>query len=345
MVRLSCLLLLLSSTGLPSARPTESSLQGADDSSFSDFSFPPASSNAIGALNSPLISRGRLYPRIGRNDNFMKHFVKGAKLWDKFQHDLQDHTGAAPKPISLVYDDHTEGWEGEGDCAVRVPVPGKDGWRFERQEVEESVQLSTVFQEIGLDGQVQLEGLYATLWKDPEIVVSIYFDCANGIMVRYLAYLRYHENGQSHDTDDHWSDVSWALYEKACPTSLQELQYVIVTLVKNPVTKVILEDATAAAGHWNKKNAKENNFVLTTWEPSRLTTPISTSSCSPESRDCDFFALLHTPNAVGVLYLLRDHMLQLNFKSIKSISGFHDCIYQNAEGSAFVKWTMFMKLT
>ncbi|KAJ5577595.1 uncharacterized protein N7459_006559 [Penicillium hispanicum] len=321
-------LLLLVFTSLTNARPT-------------DLSFP-VSPHTRNPSNLTLISRSGLHPRTGRSEKFMTRFVKGAEAWTDFQQKLHDRSGTSTNTISLEYDDHTKGWE----CGERVPVD-QDGWRYEPEDPEEgSPQLEAVYKAINLEGKVQLNGLIATLWRDPEVVVSIYYDCDNGIMVQDLAYLRYKDDqGQKHHIDDSWSDVAWSLYEIGCPASVQKLQYLIVELVKNPTTRSILEEATAAAGHWDEKNAKANNFVPTTWDPSTITQPITEGSCSPESGSCDFYSVLSTPNTIGSVHLLEDHMSKLNYKTIESISGFHDCVYQNAEGTAFVKWTLYVKFS
>lgn len=276
----------------------------------------------------------------------MRHVVKGVDAWSDFQYALHHHKGGSPQSIILDRDNHQEGWQGAGDCAERIAVPGRAGWRYDHNEVEGNAELDTVYQAIGLeDGEPNLKNYHATLWEEPDISVSVSFDCDHGLMIRHLAYLRYtDDDGQPHHTDQRWSDVAWALYELACPDSLQNLQYVVVPLINNPVTKTLLEEIGASAGHWDPKKAKEHNFVIDT---RRAVDPPPSSvieaDCPPGS-ECDFFSLLHTPNVIGVLYLLKDRMSTMGYKSIKSISFFHNCVYQNAEGTAFVKWAMFMKL-
>lgn len=115
--------------------------------------------------------------------------------------------------------------------------------------------------------------------------------------------------------DDRFSDVLWTLYGKICPDTTK-LEYVIVEWAANSDTMALLAETAAAANHFDPHDLTAHVKDESHWSPSDDEGKIT-------GNHQDFYALLHSPNTVGIAFMAKDYSRDTNRKDIQDIIAFY----------------------
>ncbi|KAJ5908335.1 hypothetical protein N7495_001017 [Penicillium taxi] len=270
-----------------------------------------------------------------RSSVFMEDALKGAQAWKKYQSTLSSgRIGSTSVEVPLVLnDEHTGiGWEiNAKGYSVPVAVKNRPGWRYWKTESPvDNELLITLARTIGVRAHdLDLQEVTANDWAQPKFQQTASFDCNRGIAIVSLSYFEVsvvNEDDEIHTirSQYRWSDVIWALWSAVCPHQKANLKYFVRDSIGNGVSRSVMREAATAAGHYNKDDLSVNNNQATTWTTTKLEMPIDEEnfhSCDAAAGDCDFYAVVHTPNAIGILYLAMAHANELACTSVAKITG------------------------
>ncbi|KAJ5901802.1 hypothetical protein N7495_002330 [Penicillium taxi] len=265
-----------------------------------------------------------------RSEEFMKDAVKGAQRWKVYQSMLWEGQSGPSTDVPIVHDTaRTVGWTKNAHGHDIPTSANKIGWRFWASTDGITDELKKTIR-LAMPGvkNIQLTEISANEWMEPEFSITASFDCNNGIIISSLAYFRITVKNNGKPTlkisQYRWSDVMWGLWTAVCPDQKERLRYFIRDNIANKDSRSIMKEAAIAAGHYHtsKKDWDLNDKQVTIWKPTQLKLgDITENSCDAAAGDCDFYAVLHTPNAIGILWLAQGHANELSYDSINKITG------------------------
>lgn len=227
-------------------------------------------------------SKGHVF---SRQDNSFDYFVnKGRSYWKDLQTVLED-----PDASDIPIVDLSKHWRLDPPSVTSGTEAAKLAMQQERLNMNHPFFYSSL----------QLKS-HPAIWYKNDV------SPASGIIIAKS------NHGEAIDPDSgavtraptRWSAAIIPLWKLACQMNGVDpsaLQYISQSTVINDQTIAVLNAAMAAANR--EKADRKGRPTFTKWTP----------------EDDEFYAILATPNGVGVVYLLKDYPATLGWKTIKSI--------------------------
>lgn len=251
-----------------------------------------------------------------------------------------------PEDLSDI--EEVEEEEADDDEMEWVPVAvNRDGWRYEEVQIHYNRDLQAALRLTGKEmGSIKLTGYSCMEWRQPVFSLIAYVDCANGIFVVHNADFVY-SHGKQTRSSHRFSGVSWMLWKTVCPQHYHHnLQYFIIEFITNQDTRKLLEEAAIGRMRFSPTNKQANDLVVTSYTPTLYSwgdAQNPTPTCDQDSGACDFYALLRSPNVIGVVHLLMDLVQTLSNPYISEIMSL-STYGQRELGKWFTGWNMVIKL-
>lgn len=195
-----------------------------------------------------------------------------------------------------------------------------DNWRLDKPNPEISTFTKYALGRIGIDaGSVNFKEVDAILKSNAQIYFKNIYATRAGVIVGLdnQAY----QNGQRLAPNS-WYEVTWSLWNEQCNAdneSPSNLRYIIRDGISNDVTSQILDEITEGTNAKEKDGAGQPN--VSHWYPG----------------DDAFYALLQSPNGLGVTKILEKFPNNVGYKQVGQISAFFEANWEI--------WTMWLELT
>lgn len=195
-----------------------------------------------------------------------------------------------------------------------------DKWNVDKPKTELSTFAKYALGSIGIDaGSFNFKEVDAILKSNAQIYFKNIYAPKTGVIV--ATDNQAYQNGQRLAPNS-WYEVTWSLWNEQCNAdneSPSNLRYIIQDTISNDVTSQILDGITKGTNAKGTNDAGQPN--ISHWGPG----------------DDAFYALLQSPNGLGVTKILEKFPNNVGYKQVGRISAFFEANWEI--------WTMWLELT
>lgn len=192
-------------------------------------------------------------------------------------------------------------------------------WNVDRPKTELSRLVQYALASLGIDtSSGNFKEVDATLKSNTQIFFKNAYGPKVGVLV--ASNNQAFQNGQRLAPNS-WYQVAWSLWTEQCNAeneSPSNLKYVIRETITNDVTGQLLDEITEGTG--GQGNDASGNPFVSHWT----------------SDDDAFYALLQSPNGLGVSKILEKYPNNVGYKQVSSIFAFYEPNWE--------VWTMWFEL-